>query len=112
VINKGLSRRLEASGKAVRKRLQLGSSLFPGRWSLKSLKPLTHGDLNGSFRALTCTPCEFFNQSKGFRALDLQGHDVSLCNAPNWESTNALPERTVYCPIRNLMNCLAARVDA
>ena len=78
MINKGLSRRLEASGKAVRKRLQLGSSLFPGRWSLKSLEPLTHGDLNGGFRALTCTPCEFFDQSKGFRCFDLERHGSPL----------------------------------
>jgi hypothetical protein len=74
VINKGLSRRLEASGKAVRKRLQLGSSRFSGRWCLKSFEPLTHGDLNGGFCALTCTPCEFFDQSKGFGRFDLESH--------------------------------------
>ena len=57
---------------------------------MKSLEPLTHSDLNDGFCAFTSAPCKFLNQAKGFRALDLQGHGVSQCNASSWESTKVI----------------------
>ena len=74
VVDKGLSRRLEASGKAVRQGLELRPSLLSGLRSLKSLEALAHGDLDGGLCAFTSAPCELFDQPNGFRCLNLQGH--------------------------------------
>ena len=67
MINKWLSRCLEASGKAVHERLQLWPAAFLWPLVSEALESLTHGDLNGGFCALARALCEFFDQSKGFR---------------------------------------------